>query len=83
MVPKVRKRSGETEPFIREEIVVACLKAGAPMNVARNITDDIEATQTRTLETSAIRSRALEQLGKASPEYRDARLLYDRQHGRI
>jgi len=83
MVQKVKKRSGESEPFIREKIVVACLKAGAPLNVARSIADDVEATQARTLETSAIRSRVLEQLGKANPEYRDAWILYDRQRGRI
>jgi hypothetical protein len=83
MVQKVKKRSGESEPFIREKIVVACLKAGAPLNLARSIADDIEGTQARTLDTSAIRDRVLEKLADAKPEYRDAWLMYDRQRGRI
>jgi transcriptional repressor NrdR len=83
MVQKVKKRSGKTEVFIREKIVVACLKAGAPVNLARTIADDIEGSQARTLDTSEIRDRVVEQLGNSNPEYRDAWIMYERQRGRI
>ena len=68
MAKRVTKRSGETEPFIREKIVVSCLKSGAPLSLAREIADMVEASQMRS--TGEIRDSVLVELGKASEDYR-------------
>jgi len=39
----VIKRDGSKEEFIPEKIVVSCLKAGAPVDVARKIAKIVEA----------------------------------------
>jgi len=39
----VVKRDGSKEEFIPEKIVVSCLKAGAPVDVARKIAKIVEA----------------------------------------
>jgi hypothetical protein len=83
MVKEVTKRSGETEPFIKEKIVVACVKSGAPVSLAREIAAAIEADPSEILETKAIRTRTLEELGKANPSYPENWRSYDRTLGRM
>lgn len=83
MVKEVQKRSGDTEPFIREKIVVSCLKTGAPISVAREIADMVEASQTQTLTTTEIRENVLIELGKANPDYRQKWIMYDKEKGRM
>jgi transcriptional regulator NrdR family protein len=39
---KVIKKDGETEPFIKEKIVVSAVKTGAHVDIARDIADKIE-----------------------------------------
>lgn len=82
MVEKVEKRSGEIEPFIREKIVVSCLKSGAPLNVAREIADMVEASPVKTLTTRGIREQVLDELGKSDHTYRRAWIMYDKEQGR-
>jgi transcriptional repressor NrdR len=83
MVKQVKKKSGEVEPFIREKVVVSCLKAGAPVSVAREIADMVEASQTATLTTKEIREDVIGELEKANAEYRRNWMMYDREKGRI
>ncbi len=82
MVKEVQKKSGESEPFIREKVVVSCLKAGAPLSLAWEIADMIEASQTQRISTAEIRESALKELGKSKDEYRRNWLQYDREKGR-
>jgi hypothetical protein len=82
MVKTVTKKSGKTEPFIKEKIVVACVKSGAPVSLAREIAAQIEADPSELLETKAIRSRTLEELGKADKAYPEKWRRYDRTLGR-
>ncbi|NIM96892.1 MAG: ATPase [candidate division Zixibacteria bacterium] len=78
MVKSVVKRSGETEPFTKEKIVVSCLKAGAPIDLSRRIASDIEADPAESLESLVIRMRVLEELAKEKPDYKDHWEKYDR-----
>lgn len=82
MVKTVTKRSGNSEPFIKEKIVVACVKSGAPLNLAREIAAQIEADPSEILETKYIRQRSLEELGKADKAYPENWRRYDRTLGR-
>lgn len=78
MVKSVVKRSGETEPFTREKIVVSCLKAGAPVDLARKIATEIEADPAESLESQMIRLRVLKVLAKEKTDYKDHWEMYDR-----
>jgi len=44
MTVYVIKRDGSKEEFAPEKIVVSCLKAGAPLDVARRIAKIVEGT---------------------------------------
>ncbi len=81
-VEKVEKRSGKTEPFIREKIVVAAVKAGASPKEARRIADLVEGSPERLIRTEAIRGRVLEELGRENPRARESWIAYDRSRGR-
>ena len=83
MVKEVKKKSGEVEPFIREKVVVSCLKTGAPLSVAREIADMVEASQMETMTTKKIRENVLNELEKSNPEYRRNWVVYDRERGRV
>ena len=42
-MPKtVIKKNGKKEPFLKEKIIVSAVKAGAPVEIARKIADQIE-----------------------------------------
>lgn len=82
MVKSVTKKSGESEPFIKEKIVVACVKSGAPVSLAREIAAQIEADPSEILETKYIRQRSLEELAKADKAYPENWRRYDRTLGR-
>lgn len=83
MVKQVEKKSGEVEPFIREKIVVSCLKTGAPLSVAREIADMVEASQMESMTSKEIRENVLGELEKSNEEYRRNWIMYDREKGRI
>ncbi len=81
-VEEVEKRSGKTEPFVREKIVVACVKAGASPEEARRIADLVADTPDRRVRSETIRGRVLKELGRSSPSARDSWLSYDKSRGR-
>jgi len=78
----VEKRDGREEEFIPEKVVVSCLKAGAPINVARKIAKIIEG---RLLESGKERVTAkeltkmiLELLKKENEEWYHNWIVFDR-----
>jgi len=78
----VEKRDGREEEFIPEKIVVSCLKAGAPVDVARKIAKIIEG---RLLEANKERVTAkeltkmiLELLKKENEEWYRNWIVFDR-----
>lgn len=78
----VIKRDGSREEFAYEKIVVSCLKAGAPLDVARKIAKIVEA---RILESGAkevtakdLTRMVLELLKKENEEWYRNWIIFDR-----
>ena len=82
MVKEVTKRTGEKEIFIREKIVVSCLKAGAPVSVAREIAAMVETSSKDMLTTQDIREKVLIELANKDENYRHNWVMYDKEKGR-
>ena len=82
MVKEVTKRSGEKEIFIREKSVVSCLKAGAPVTVAREIAAMVEKSSKGILTTQDIREKVLVELANKDENYRQNWIMYDKEKGR-
>jgi len=77
---KVVKRDGREEPFIREKLVTALVKAGAEVKVAREIAQRLEERLRvkEAVTTREIREMALEELRRHDPEAVKNWLFYDR-----
>ena len=78
----VIKRDGSREEFAYEKIVVSCLKAGAPLDVARKIAKIVEA---RILESGSkevtakdLTRMVLELLKKENEEWYRNWIIFDR-----
>ncbi|MFX0168280.1 MAG: ATP cone domain-containing protein [Candidatus Hodarchaeota archaeon] len=82
MVKEVVKRSGDKEIFIREKIIVSCLKTGAPVGLAREIAAMVETSSKDVLTTQEIRESVLVELGRADESYRNSWVMYDKEKGR-
>jgi len=76
-VVKVVKRDGREEEFVKEKIVVSCYNAGAPLEVAREIAEEISKKVEEGTTTDEIREMVLEELGKRNLEWRGNYELYD------
>lgn len=75
---RVVKRDGSLEEFITEKIVVSCLKAGAPSDVARRIAGEVERRAYEKMRTDEIRETVLELLREENPEWEKNWIVYDR-----
>lgn len=78
----VVKRDGSREPFVYEKIVVSCLKAGAPVEIARKIATLVLAkliTENKT-EVSAkdLTKMVLDLLKKENEEWYRNWVIFDR-----
>ena len=74
---KVIKEDGREEDFVKEKIVVSCYKAGAPLEVAREIAEEISKKVKDVVTTEQIRKMVIEELGKRNMEWRANYELYD------
>ncbi|HDI75539.1 MAG: ATP-binding protein [Thermoprotei archaeon] len=74
---KIVKRDGRVEDFVKEKIVVSCYKAGAPLDVAREIADEVEKKIHEGMSTDEIRELVLKELERRNPEWRGNFELYD------
>lgn len=59
---EVRKRSGSTEIFMPEKIVVSAVKNGCPYEVAKDIASALSSRTESVIESSEIRSFVLSEL---------------------
>ncbi|RLE55790.1 MAG: ATPase [Thermoprotei archaeon] len=79
---KVVKRDGREEEFIPEKVVVSCLKAGAPVDVARKIAKIIEGRLLEsgrdTVTAKELTKWILELLRKENEEWYRNWILFDR-----
>lgn len=77
VMAKVTKRDGTIEEFIPEKIIVSCVKAGAPIGVAREIAAFVaEKVKTET-STAEIRKFVLWMLRQKNPEWEKNWLRYE------
>ena len=76
----VIKRDGSKEEFIKEKVVVSCLKAGATLEAARAIADEVEkrVSGLEAISSRELRSMVLELLRARNEEWYENWLTYDR-----
>jgi 2-phosphoglycerate kinase len=74
----IKKRDGRIEEFIPERIVVSCVKAGADLETAREIANEIKRSLKETTEADELRERVLALLKEKTPKWKENWLLYDR-----
>jgi transcriptional regulator NrdR family protein len=75
---QVVKKSGASEEFMPEKIVVSCAKAGATPDLARQISKAVASKARDKMHTSEIRKMVLEQLRQKNRQWEENWLTYDR-----
>ncbi|OKY78613.1 MAG: ATP cone domain containing protein [Candidatus Methanohalarchaeum thermophilum] len=77
---KVIKRNGSVEPFIYEKIVTSILKAGADLEIARKVADNIQAgiEERDEVKSAEIREMVLSRLKEKNKKWHDNWIKYDR-----
>lgn len=78
MVEKVIKKQGEEERFVKEKITVSAVKAGAPLEKARSIADEVEKEIEGKIESKVLREKILDKLEAENPEWRKNWETYDK-----
>ena len=78
MVEKVIKKQGVEERFIKEKITVSAVKAGAPLEKARDIADEVEEEVEGKIKSEELREKVLDKLEAEDPELRVNWETYDR-----
>jgi len=74
----VIKRDGRTEEFIPEKIIVSIVKVGAPVDLARQIAEDVQSKVKEKISTAEIRRIVLEDLRKSKPLFEQEWIIYER-----
>jgi len=74
---KIIKRDGREEEFVKEKIVVSCFNAGAPLEVAREIAENVSSRVKEGTTTDEIREMVLDELERKNPEWSANYQLYD------
>ena len=77
MAKEVIKKNGKKETFIKEKIIVSAVKAGAPVNIARDIAKQVEEQPDNELKTKWIRQYVLNKLKYHNSEWYDNWINYD------
>ncbi|HDN81520.1 MAG TPA: ATPase [Methanomicrobia archaeon] len=75
---RIKKRDGTLEEFIPEKIVVSCVKSGADLETAREISNEIKRTLKEKTDAEKLREKVLELLEEKNPQWKENWLLYDR-----
>ncbi len=80
---EVKKRSGSTEPFIPEKIVVSAVKSGCPYEIAREIASSLESRAESSLTTSEIREFVLTEMrSRGATSAAESWETYEKEHKR-
>ncbi|MEA1993905.1 MAG: ATP cone domain-containing protein [Euryarchaeota archaeon] len=75
---EIEKRDGRIEEFIPEKVVVSCVKAGADLEAARDISNEIKRELREKTSSTVLRNQILDLLGKKDPEWKKNWLVYDK-----
>lgn len=79
LLPRVVKRDESIEDFVLEKITVSCLKAGAPLAVAREIAR-VVATAVKgrgKVSSGEVREMVLNELRKRNPKWEESWIKYE------
>jgi len=75
---EIKKRDGTSEEFIPEKIVVSCVKSGADLETAREISNEMKRSLKEKIDSKELREKVLGLLEKKNPQWKGNWLLYDR-----
>ncbi len=78
---EAKRRDGTSKEFAREKIVVAVLKSGGALDLARNVASEVEASFSGrdAVTTEEIRTTVLSRLKIGAPEVYDSWIAYDKE----
>lgn len=81
---KVKRSNGNEEEFVREKIVVAVVKSGGSLELARGIAQEVESTLSGSdsATTDQIRTEVLNRLKERDAKTYDSWIAFDKQRGR-
>ena len=65
----VTKKTGVPEPFQREKLVRSCMNAGASLEVAEKVADEVAKHVQNNISTSEIRALVLSSLSNENPAW--------------
>ncbi len=65
----VTKKTGVLEPFQREKLVKSCVNAGASLEVAEKVADEVAKQIQNDISTSEIRAVVLSSLSNENPAW--------------
>ncbi|MHA1506739.1 MAG: ATP cone domain-containing protein [Candidatus Asgardarchaeia archaeon] len=78
MVKFVIKRDGRKEDFIPEKVVVSCVKSGADVEFAREISREIEKIDKEEISSKEIKEIVFKKFEEKNPEWKENWILYDK-----
>ncbi len=77
---EIKKRSGSTEVFMPEKVVVSAVKCGCPYNTAREIASSLSSRTEAVMESTEIRKYVLSELRlKGQSSAADSWESYDKE----
>lgn len=65
----VTKKTGVLEPFQREKLIKSCINAGASLEVAEKVADEVAKNIQNDISTSEIRALVLSSLSNENPAW--------------
>jgi len=65
----VTKKTGVPEPFQREKLIRSCMNAGASLEVAEKVADEVAKHMQNNVSTSEIRALVLTSLSDENPAW--------------
>ena len=78
---EIKKRSGSTEIFMPEKVVVSAVKCGCPYDTAREIASSLSKRSESVMDSSEVRTYVLSELrSRGAASSADAWESYDREH---
>lgn len=78
---EIKKRSGSTEIFMPEKVVVSAVKCGCPYDTAREIASSLSERSESVMKSSEVRTYVLTELrSRGAASSADAWETYDREH---
>ncbi len=77
---EIKKRSGSTEVFMPEKVVVSAVKCGCPYDTAREIASSLSSRSESVMESSQVREYVLTELrSRGAASAADSWESYDKE----